>query len=116
MEIARSFEYLLETFAKSTDTALSWLMPISLAYYVLQEDPDHARWVRKKMEGFEDIWAVLQNTNPDGVYWVEKRADRYDAFPSQFGTSFLQEFREPGWRLPVRPRGPTPEDDFGWTA
>lgn len=53
MEIARSFEYLLETFAKSTDTALSWLMPISLAYYVLQEDPDHARWVRKKMEGFE---------------------------------------------------------------
>ncbi|OJD35218.1 transposase tc1-like protein [Diplodia corticola] len=53
MEICRSFEYLLETFAKSNDIALSWLMPISLAYYVLQDDRDYARWVRKKVDGFE---------------------------------------------------------------
>lgn len=53
MEICKSFEYVLDAFSKSTDTALSWLMPISLAYYVVQEDRDHARWIRKKLDGFE---------------------------------------------------------------
>lgn len=53
MEICRSFEYILDTFTKSDDTALSWLMPISLAYYVVQDDEEYARWIRKKLDGFE---------------------------------------------------------------
>ncbi|KAH7052399.1 hypothetical protein B0J12DRAFT_72335 [Macrophomina phaseolina] len=53
MEICRSFEFVLETFTKTDDTALSWLMPISLAYYVVQDDEEYARWIRKKLDGFE---------------------------------------------------------------
>ncbi|KAF2135682.1 uncharacterized protein K452DRAFT_303367 [Aplosporella prunicola CBS 121167] len=53
LEICRSFEFLLHSFARSNDTALSWMMPISLAYYVVQEDNAYTSWIRRKLNAFE---------------------------------------------------------------
>ncbi|EKG19731.1 hypothetical protein MPH_02979, partial [Macrophomina phaseolina MS6] len=51
MEICRSFQYLIDSFAKSGETPLSWLMPISLAYYILQEDREYVGWIRMRLDG-----------------------------------------------------------------
>ncbi|KAH7033924.1 hypothetical protein B0J12DRAFT_278402 [Macrophomina phaseolina] len=51
MEICRSFQYLLDSFAESGETPLSWLMPISLAYYIVQEDREYVGWIRMRLDG-----------------------------------------------------------------
>lgn len=53
LEICRSFEYLLENFAQTEDTALAWLMPLSLAYYVLKDDKAYVQWIKVKLDAFQ---------------------------------------------------------------
>ncbi|KAK7513813.1 hypothetical protein IWZ03DRAFT_241887 [Phyllosticta citriasiana] len=73
LEICRSFEFLLENFAHTQDTALAWLMPLSLAYYVLKDDKPYVEWVRTKLDGFQGkppfrdvtlpVWSIGNGTS-----------------------------------------------------
>ncbi|KAK8166365.1 hypothetical protein IWX90DRAFT_432607 [Phyllosticta citrichinensis] len=64
LEICRSFEFLLENFAHTQDTALAWLMPLSLAYYVLKDDKPYVQWVRSKLDGFEVMKSPPAESTP----------------------------------------------------
>ncbi|KAK8215910.1 hypothetical protein IWZ01DRAFT_183241 [Phyllosticta capitalensis] len=72
LEICRSFEYLLENFAQTEDTALAWLMPLSLAYYVLKDDKAYVQWIKVKLDAFQEL-ALARSTHTDSFRHSEPR-------------------------------------------
>ncbi|KAH7028260.1 hypothetical protein B0J12DRAFT_704691 [Macrophomina phaseolina] len=98
MEICRSFQYLINSFAKSGETPLSWLMPISLAYYILQEDREYVGWIRMRLDGCKVGDMVLWNPmNHESVrkHIAQKLArcisslSEYDAYMTRVNLRYL---------------------------